>query len=80
MEKKGNVKQLQEIRMVDRHYSLNLKPLSARTLYFYAHADLVQKYSAGNFCLHVVLPGRKLYFPALGKLDKGPGYQATLYK
>jgi hypothetical protein len=26
--------------MVDRHYSLNLKPWSARTLYFYAHADL----------------------------------------
>jgi hypothetical protein len=32
--------------MVDRH-SLNLKPLSARTLYVYAHADLAQKYSVG---------------------------------
>jgi hypothetical protein len=32
--------------MVDRHYSLNLIPWSARTLYYvYAHADLVQKYS-----------------------------------
>jgi hypothetical protein len=31
--------------MVDRHYSLNLKPWSARTLYVYAHADLAQKYS-----------------------------------
>jgi hypothetical protein len=52
--------------MVDRHYSLNLKPWSARTLYVYAHADLAQKYSvAGNFCLQVVLPGRKLFFPAL---------------
>jgi hypothetical protein len=31
--------------MVDRHYSLNLKPWSARTVYVYAHADLAQKYS-----------------------------------
>jgi hypothetical protein len=30
--------------LVDRHYSLNLKPCDARTL-FYAHADLAQKYS-----------------------------------
>jgi hypothetical protein len=28
--------------MVNRHYSLNLKPWSARTLYVYAHADLAQ--------------------------------------
>jgi hypothetical protein len=38
--------------MVDRHYSLNLKPWSARTLYVYAHADLAQKHSntnKGNF-------------------------------
>jgi hypothetical protein len=51
----GNVKQVQEItmcatndaqpHMVDRHYSLNLKQWSARTLYVYAHADLAQKYS-----------------------------------
>jgi hypothetical protein len=34
--------------MVDRHYSLNLKPWSARTLYVYAHADLAQKYSVGG--------------------------------
>jgi hypothetical protein len=33
--------------MVDRHYSLNLKPWSARTLYVYAHADFAQKYSVG---------------------------------
>jgi hypothetical protein len=33
--------------MVDRYYSLNLKPWSARTLYVYAHADLAQKYSVG---------------------------------
>jgi hypothetical protein len=30
---------------VDRYYSSNLKPWSARTLYVYAHADLAQKYS-----------------------------------
>jgi hypothetical protein len=46
--------------MVDRHYSLNLKPCSARTIYVYAHADLAQKYS-----VDLVLPGRKLFFPAL---------------
>jgi hypothetical protein len=28
--------------MVDRHYSLNLKPWSARTLYVYAHVDLAR--------------------------------------
>jgi hypothetical protein len=35
--------------MVDRHYYLNLKPWSARTLpvHVYAHADLVYKYSVG---------------------------------
>jgi hypothetical protein len=33
--------------MVDRHYSLNLKPWSASTLYVYAHADLAQNYSVG---------------------------------
>jgi hypothetical protein len=34
--------------MVDRHYSLNLKPWSARTLYVHViHADLAQKYSVG---------------------------------
>jgi hypothetical protein len=33
--------------MVYRHYSLNLKPWSARTLYVYVHADLAQKYSVG---------------------------------
>jgi hypothetical protein len=33
--------------MVYRHYSFNLKPWSARTLYFYVHADLAQKYSVG---------------------------------
>jgi hypothetical protein len=34
--------------LVDRHYSLKLKPWSARTLYVYAHADLAQKYSVGK--------------------------------
>jgi hypothetical protein len=55
--------------MVDRHYSLNLKPWSARTLYVYAHADLAQKYSVGlqeifvsRLCSHAE---RKLFFPAL---------------
>ena len=33
--------------MVDRHYFLNLKAWSARTLHVYAHADLAQKYSVG---------------------------------
>ena len=33
--------------MVDRHYSLNLKPWSARTLFVCAHADLAQTYSVG---------------------------------
>jgi hypothetical protein len=33
--------------MVDRHYSLILKPWSARTLCVYAHADLAKKYSVG---------------------------------
>jgi hypothetical protein len=54
--------------MVDRHYSFNLKPWSARTLCVYAHADLAQKYFVGlqgNFCLQVVLPRRKFFFPAL---------------
>jgi hypothetical protein len=53
---------------------LNLKPWSARTLYVYAHADLVQikilRWSAGDFCLQVVLPGRKLFFPALLRTNK----------
>jgi hypothetical protein len=40
--------------MVDRHYSLNLKPWSARTLYVYAHADLAQKYSV---CRKFLSPG-----------------------
>jgi hypothetical protein len=37
----------QQQHMVDRHYSLNLKPWSAGTLYVYAHADLAHKYSIG---------------------------------
>jgi hypothetical protein len=54
--------------MVDRHYFLNLKPWSARTLYVYAHAlfsTKILRWSAGNFCLQVVLPERKFFFPAL---------------
>jgi hypothetical protein len=58
--------------MVDRHYSLNLKPWSARTLYVYAHADLAQ--NSLLVCRKflspaVVLPGRKLFFPALENCD-----------
>jgi hypothetical protein len=33
--------------MVDRHYSLNLKQWSARTLYVYTHVNLAQIYSVG---------------------------------
>jgi hypothetical protein len=53
--------------IVDRHYSLNLKPWSARTLYVYAHADLAQKYSVAlqEICVSSLLPGWKLFFPAL---------------
>jgi hypothetical protein len=51
--------------MVDSHYSLNLKPWSARTLYVYAHADLTQKYSIGLqeifVSMQFVLPGRKYF-------------------
>ena len=36
--------------MVDRHYSLNLKPWSARTLYVYAHADLAQEIFVSRLC------------------------------
>jgi hypothetical protein len=46
--------------MVDRYYSLNVKPWSARTLYVYAHADLAQEYSVGlqeifvsRLCSHI---------------------------
>jgi hypothetical protein len=58
----------QQQRMVDRHYSLNLKQWSARTLYVYTHVEFSTKtlrWSTGNFCLQVVLPGRKFFFPAL---------------
>jgi hypothetical protein len=51
--------------MVDRHYSLNLKPWSARTLYVYRFSTKILRWSAGNFCLQVVLEGRKLFIPAL---------------
>jgi hypothetical protein len=54
--------------MVDRHYSLNLKPWSARTLYVYAHADLAQKYS-NTIIKEILSPGcapwKKIFFPAL---------------
>jgi hypothetical protein len=40
--------------MYDRH-SLNLKPWSDRTLYVYAQADLVQKYSL--VCRKFLSPG-----------------------
>jgi hypothetical protein len=32
-------------------------------MFIYAHADLAQNYSVGlQFCLQVVLPGRKIIF------------------
>jgi hypothetical protein len=46
--------------MVDRHYSLNLKPWSARTLYVYVHAALAQKYSIG---LQEIFVSRKFLSP-----------------
>jgi hypothetical protein len=63
--------------MVDRHYSLNLKPWSARTLHVYAHADLAQKYLVGlqeifvsRLCCqeenYFILPWRK---PKLNKIN-----------
>jgi hypothetical protein len=54
--------------MVGRHYSLNLKPWSARTLYVYAHADLAQKYSIGlqEIFLSSLCSQEENYFPALG--------------
>jgi hypothetical protein len=53
--------------MVDRHYSLNLKPWSATTLYVYAHADLAQKYSLSlqKILSPVCAPRKKIIFPAL---------------
>jgi hypothetical protein len=63
--------------MVDRHYSLNLKPWS---VYVYAHADLAQKYSIGlleifvsRLCSQFTLRAcsqassqEEIFFPALG--------------
>jgi hypothetical protein len=55
--------------MVDRHYSLNLKPWLARTLYVYAHAYLAQKYSVG--LQEILSPGcaprNKIIFSCLGR-------------
>jgi hypothetical protein len=54
--------------VVDRHYSLDLKPWSARTPYVYAHADLAQKYSVGLQEIFISETGcapRKKIFPAL---------------
>jgi hypothetical protein len=52
--------------MVDRHYFLNLKPWSARTLYMNLRtcrfSTKILRWSAGNVCLQVVLPGRKWFF------------------
>jgi hypothetical protein len=55
--------------VIDRHYSLNLKPWSARTLYVYAHADLAQKYSVGLqeiFVSRLCFQEENSFFPALG--------------
>ena len=55
--------------MVDRHYSLDLKPWSTRTLYvyMYIHADLAQKYSVGLQEIFVsrLCSQEENYFPAL---------------
>jgi hypothetical protein len=55
--------------MVDRHYSLNLKPWSARTLYACLctcrFSTKIFRWSTGHFCLQVVLEGRKFFIPAL---------------
>jgi hypothetical protein len=73
--------------MVDRHYFLNLKPWSARTLYVYAHADLAQKYFVGLQEIFVsrCAPRKKILFsyPKLtsvcfSKLHENPYYY--LYK
>jgi hypothetical protein len=59
--------------MVDIHYSFNLKPWSARTLYLLCtcrFSTKILRWSAGNVCLQVVLPGRKFFFPALRKRDE----------
>jgi hypothetical protein len=51
--------------IVDRHYSLNLKPWSARTLlYVYAHADLAQKYSVAlhEICVSSLCSQEENYF------------------
>jgi hypothetical protein len=50
--------------MVDRHYSLNLKPWSARTRYVYAHADLAQKYSVDlqEIFVPTCAPRKKILF------------------
>ena len=52
------------IYIVDRHYSLILKPWSARTLYFYAHADLAQKYSVAlqEICVSSLCSQEENYF------------------
>ena len=54
--------------MVDRHYSLNLKPSLAGTLYVYAHPDLAQKYSIGLQEMFVsgYAPRKKIIFSCSG--------------
>jgi hypothetical protein len=53
--------------MVDRHYSLNLKPYSQNTICLCTcrFSTKILRWSAGNFCLQVVHPGRKFFFPTL---------------
>jgi hypothetical protein len=66
--------------MVDRHYSLHLKPWSAGTLYVYAHADLAQKYSIGLQEIFVsgYAPRKKMIFPALW-VSKDDLYQVRCF-
>jgi hypothetical protein len=56
--------------MVDRHYSLNLKPWSARTLFVYAHAFLAQKYSVGlqeTIVSRLCSQEENYFFPLVGQ-------------
>jgi hypothetical protein len=65
--------------MVDRHYFLNLKPWSARTLYVYARADVAQKYSVGlqEFFVSRCAAKKKIIFSCPDSLSDCK-YQTTL--
>ena len=59
--------------MVDRHYSLEFKTMVSQNticLCTCRFSIKILRWSAGNVCLQVVLPGRKFFFPALRKRDE----------